>query len=77
MIKDKRMTLVKSKNEINYWLFKPSILSLYYNDKALGHDPELIYRKSLTHKLHMIWYLVFGGGTEFYILDRKMKFCHM
>ncbi len=31
MIDDKKMKLVKSENGINYYLFKPSIFSLYYN----------------------------------------------
>ena len=71
MLKDKRMTLVKSENEINYWLFKPSIFSLYYDDKSAEYEPELNYRKSLTHKMHMLWYLVFGGGYRILYLEQK------
>ena len=42
MVKDKRMTLMKSENEINYWLFKPSIFSLYYDDKSAEYEPAQI-----------------------------------
>lgn len=37
MITDKKMKLVKSEDGINYYLFKPSLFSLYYNDKNFKH----------------------------------------
>ena len=58
MIKHKKMKLVKSENGINYYLFKPSLFSLYYNDENCKHKDEPPHRFSLSHKLHMLWYMM-------------------
>lgn len=44
MIDDKRLKFIKSENGINYYLFKPSLLSLYYNDKKFKHKDEPAHR---------------------------------
>ena len=69
MINDERMKLVKSENGINYYLFKPSLFSLYYNDKDHKHTEEPSHRYSLSHKLHMLWYImaIQGGYTVLYL----------
>lgn len=61
MIKDKRMTFIKSENGINYYVFKPSIFSLYYKDK-IKHSEEPPHRYYLTHRLHMLWHMMSRGG---------------
>lgn len=68
MILDKRMKLIKSENGINYYLFKPYIFSLYYNDNK-KHKVEPSHRYSLTHKMHMLWYIlaVRGGYSILYL----------
>lgn len=80
MITDKKMKLVKSEDGINYYLFKPSLFSLYYNDKNFKHKEEPPHRFSLSHKLHMMWYMMAtrgGGGTPYFILKRTGKFFHI
>lgn len=69
MINDKRLRLIKSEDGINYYLFKPSLFSLYYNDKNFMHKDEPSHRFSLTHKLHMMWYMlaVRGGYSILYL----------
>ena len=58
MISNKRMKFVKSENGINFYLFKPSIFSLYYNDRNFKHKVEPPHRYTISHKLHMLWYLL-------------------
>lgn len=78
MINDRRMKFVKSENGINYYLFKPSLFSLYYDDKKFKHQEEPPHRFSLSHKLHMMWYImaIRGGDTLFFILNGMEKFFH-
>lgn len=64
MIDNKRMKLIKSENGINYHLFTPSVYSLYYNDKDHRHKEEPSHRFSLSHKLHMIWYILTVRGVQ-------------
>lgn len=72
MIDDKRMKLVKSENEINYYLFKPSLFSLYYDDKDFKHKEEPPHRFSLSHKLHMMWYIMsIRGGYSILYLEQN------
>lgn len=72
MIDDKRMKLVKSENGINYYLFKPSLFSLYYNDKNFKHKEEPQHRFSLSHKLHMMWYIMaIRGGYSILYLEQN------
>lgn len=71
MIKDKKLKLVKSENGINYHLFKPSLFSLYYNDKNFKHKEEPPHRFSLSHKLHMMWYMIaIRGGYSILYLEQ-------
>ena len=58
MINDKRLKLIKVENGINYYLFKPSLFSLYYNDRDFKHKDEPAHRFALSHKLHMMWYIM-------------------
>lgn len=44
MIDNKRMKFVKSENGINYYLFRPSLFSLYYDDKYFKHKEEPPHR---------------------------------
>ena len=69
MINDKRLKFIKTENGINYYLFKPSLFALYYNNKKFKHKCEPSHRSSLTHKLHMIWYMlaVRGGYSILYL----------
>lgn len=72
MINDKKMKLVKSENGINWYLFKPSFFSLYYNDKSFKHKEEPPHRFSLSHKLHMIWYMMaIQGGYSILYLEQN------
>lgn len=72
MIDSKRMKLVKSLNGINYYLFKPSLFSLYYNDKDYKHKDEPSHRFSLSHRLHMMWYIVaIRGGYSILYLEQN------
>ena len=78
MIDDKRMKLVKSENGINYYLFKPSLFSLYYDDKFFKRKEEPPHRFSLSHRLHMMWYMMaIRGGTPFFILNRMERLSHI
>lgn len=71
MIDDKRMKFVKSEKEINYYLFKPSVFSLYYNDGIFNHDEEPAHRYSFFHKLHMMWYIMsIRGGYRILYLEQ-------
>lgn len=72
MIANNRMRFVKTKNDINYYVFKPSLFSLYYNDGQV-HSSEPSHLKSLSHKLHMMMY-IFGGGTEYFMQKKTEKF---
>lgn len=69
MIADKRLRLVKNENGINYYLFKPSLFSLCYNDKDFKHKDEPLHRFSLSHRLHMIYYImaIRGGYSILYL----------
>ena len=72
MINDKKMKLVKSENGINWYLFKPSFFSLYYNDKSFKHKEAPPHRFSLSHKLHMIWYMMaIQGGYSILYLEQN------
>lgn len=73
MITDKKMKLVKSEDGINYYLFKPSLFSLYYNDKNFKHKEEPPHRFSLSHKLHMMWYMMATRGGVLHTLSRKER----
>ena len=57
MISDKRLKLIKREDGINYYLFKPTLFSLYYNDRN-KHSEEPPHRFALSHKLHMMWYIL-------------------
>ena len=72
MIDDKRMKLVKRENGINYYLFKPSLFSLYYDDKSFKHKEEPPHRFSLSHRLHMMWYMMaIRGGYSILYLEQN------
>ena len=72
MINDKKMKLVKSEDGINYYLFKPSLFSLYYNDKNFKHKEDPPHRFSLSHKLHMMWYMMaIRGGYSILYLEKN------
>lgn len=71
MIANNRMRFVKTKNDINYYVFKPSLFSLYYNDGQV-HSSEPSHLKSLSHKLHMMMY-IFGGGVQNTLCRKKRK----
>ena len=72
MIDDKRLKFIKSENGINYYLFKPSLFSLYYNDKNFKHTSEPAHRFSVFHKLHMMWYIVtIRGGYSILYLEQN------
>ena len=72
MIDDKKMKLVKSEGDINYYLFKPSLFSLYFNDKNSKHQEEPAHRYSLSHKLHMMWYIIaIRGGYNILYIERN------
>lgn len=62
MINHPRMQLIKKEEDINYYLFSPSVFSLYYDDCAKKHQLEPVHRYTLTHKLHMLQYIYRGGG---------------
>lgn len=66
MIKDKKLELVKSEGDINYYLFTPSLFSLYYNESSDNHKEEPAHRNSISHKLHMLWYVLNGGYKILY-----------
>ena len=66
MIKDKKMKFVKSDNDINYYLFTPSLFSLYYKEPFGKHKEEPVHRYTLSHKLHMFWYILNGGYKILY-----------
>lgn len=68
MIEDKRMSLLSSEDGIDYYLFKPSLFRLYYDNRK----DDVAHRHSITHRMHMIAYL-FGGGTRFCIFLKMMK----
>ncbi len=72
MIADKTMKLVKTENGINYYLFKPSLFSLYHNDKNAKHEEEPNHRYLLSHRLHMLWYLLtVPGGYRILYLEQS------
>lgn len=66
MIKDKKLKLVKSEGDINYYLFTPSLFSLYYNESSDNRKEEPAHRNSISHKLHMLWYVLNGGYKILY-----------
>ncbi len=67
MINNKRMHFIKSENKINYYLFKPSIFHLYYNDSNKKNADEPIHRYSIMHKIHMMFYILMGGYNVLYL----------
>lgn len=68
---DKKMEFVKSENGINYYLFKPSLFSLYYNDKSFKHNMEPPHRFSILHILHMMLYCGIFGGYRILYLEKN------
>ena len=71
MIDDKRMNFIKNENGINYYLFRPSFFSLYYNDRKFKHNDEPSHRFSLSHRLHMMWYtMTIQGGYSILYLEK-------
>lgn len=66
MINHRRMKYIKSENKINFYLYRPTIFSLYYND-IKKHREEPVHRFSLPHKLHMLWYVLSGGYRILYL----------
>lgn len=69
MIKYKRMRFIKTENDINYYVFTPTLFNLYYNDGNV-HSCEPSHRKSLSHKLHM-WLYIFGGGYNILYAEKN------
>jgi len=66
------MKFVKCEDGINYYLFRPSIFSLYYNDRTCKHENEPSHRYSITHKLHMLLYiLTTSGGYKILYLEKN------
>ena len=54
-----------------------ALLETYYDDSNVKHKEEPPHRFSLSHKLHMVWYMmVIQGGTLFYTLNKTVKFSH-
>ena len=70
MLNDKRMRLIKSDNEINYYLFTPSVFSLYYKDSKQVRREEPSHRYTVSHQLHMLWYALHGGGYRILYLEK-------
>lgn len=71
MIDNKRMKLVKTENGINYYLFTPTLFSLYYDDSEHKHKDEPSHRYSLSHKLHMLYYILsIRGGYNILYLEK-------
>jgi RimJ/RimL family protein N-acetyltransferase len=66
MIEDKRMSLLSSEDGIDYYLFKPSLFRLYYDNRK----DDVAHRHSFTHRMHMIAYL-FGGGYKVLYLSQN------
>lgn len=74
MISHKRMEFIKSENGMNYYLFTPSLFSLYYDDGAIKHAVEPKHRYSIKHKLHMIGYIFqFGGGYKILYVEQNQE----
>lgn len=63
MIKDKRMQFIKSINGLGFYLFKPSVFRLYYENRK----DDAKHCKSFTHKLHMLFYIIRGGYRILYL----------
>ena len=57
------MTFLKNEDGIDYYIFKPSFFRLYY-EKTSNDAP---HRRSFTHKLHMLFYLLMGGYKVLYL----------
>ncbi|MGN0818801.1 MAG: GNAT family N-acetyltransferase [Christensenellaceae bacterium] len=66
MINHKRMKLIFSDDEFEYYLFNPRVWQLYYPEKPGREEPSHRYR--LTHKLHMIHYILNGGYNLLYVV---------
>lgn len=68
MINDKKMKFIKSENNVNFYLFKPSIFKLYYDDNISLEVPA--HRNTFSHKIHMFSYILFGGGYRILYLEK-------
>lgn len=76
MINSRKMKFIKNENDINYYLFKPSVFSLYYKEACRKNKEEPSHRYSLSHKLHMILY-IFMGGTRYFMPKGIMRYYHI
>ena len=66
MISDKRMKLVSSRDGMDYYMYKPSLLHMYYDDSKQAQWPS--HQNALSHKLHLLIYLLFGEYRILYML---------
>lgn len=66
MLKSK-VKFIKNIDGYGLYLFKPSIFKLYYN-KTEEWTP---HKKLLTHKMHMLLFLIFGGYNILYLYDNN------
>ncbi len=65
MIKSNYLKYISSIKGLDFYLFKPSISRLYYNDSKKEQWPR--FRKTFAHKIHMFLYLFFGGYRILYV----------
>lgn len=61
-MENKRMRFVTESGGLKYYLFTPSVFSLYFNEHIERIEPEHRYTK--THELKMLFYLIFCGGYK-------------
>lgn len=65
MISDHHMKLLKSEGDVSYYLFKPTVFCMYYDDNKQEKWP--VHQKAITHRLHMLFYLLRGGYRILYM----------
>lgn len=65
MIANKQMEYIKSEDGLEYYIFTPTIWKLYYDDHKSQEGPA--HRKSISHKLHMLLYILRGGYKILYM----------
>ena len=67
VIEDKNCKLVSSNYGHSYYLYTPSFFHLYWKYDTNTIGPE--FRNTLSHKIHQMIYLIFGGYYILYAVD--------
>lgn len=65
MKEDRRLSLIRQDRDFAFYLYRPSLLHMYYDDGRQADWPS--HQTALGHRLHMALYLMTGGCRILYM----------